>query len=131
MDRVIDLDQAAAAIVDRQPVWQAAGLTCALMTWRDASSPWPHSVEADRSKVRAPDSLGIHMHGPDEAELVIVLYCGGWADVDYIASMHDAGTLPALDVTSAEAFGSLLDACVTRVFGLHGSTGQGTFANRL
>ncbi|WP_328335841.1 hypothetical protein OG372_36870 [Streptomyces sp. NBC_01020] len=77
----------------------------------------------------APDSLGIHMHGPHEAELLVVLYCGGWADIDYIASLDDAGTLPTPAVKSAGAFGSLLDTCVTRVFGLPAGAEQEAFSN--
>lgn len=123
MDRVIDLDEAAAVIAARRPIWQAAGLTCGLPTWRDASSPWPHSIETDKSRAGDPDSLGIHIHDPHEVELLVVLYRGGWADVDYIASLSDAGTLPAPVARSAEAFGSLLDACVNRVFGLHCGAG--------
>ncbi|MEU8676919.1 hypothetical protein [Streptomyces sp. NPDC048560] len=41
MDRVMDLDEAAAALTGRLPAWRAAGLTCAPSAWRDRASPWP------------------------------------------------------------------------------------------
>ncbi|MEE1664243.1 hypothetical protein RCR19_01780 [Streptomyces sp. WAC07094] len=66
-----------------------------------------------------PDSIGIHVRRAREAELEVVLYRGGWADVDHIASINDAGAIPAPPIRSAQAFGALLDSCVTRVFGLH------------
>lgn len=62
---------------------------------------------------------GIHVRNSHEAELHVVLYGGGWADVDYIASIDDAGVIPAPAMTSAQAFGALLDTCTARVFGLH------------
>ncbi|MFF3323647.1 hypothetical protein [Streptomyces sp. NPDC002889] len=116
MERVIDLDEAAAAVADRQSAWQAAGLVAEPVTWRDEAASWPQQLETDRSRVTDPDSIGVHVHGPQEAELIVVLYRGGWADIDYMASTDDAGVLPAPVVGSAQAFGSLLDACVARVF---------------
>ncbi|MEU0717117.1 hypothetical protein ABZ498_08020 [Streptomyces lavendulocolor] len=119
MERVIDLDEAVAAVAARQPAWQAAGLAVGPVTWRDEAAPWPQRLEIDRSEVSEPDSIGIHVRNSHEAELHVVLYRGGWADVDYIASIDDAGVIPAPAMTSAQAFGALLDTCVARVFGPH------------
>ncbi|WP_033329693.1 hypothetical protein [Streptomyces yerevanensis] len=119
MERVIDLDEVAAAVAAHQPAWQAAGLTVGPVTWRDEAAPWPQRLETDRSKVSDPDSIGIHVRNSHEAELHVVLYRGGWADVDYIASIDDADVIPAPAMTSAQVFGALLDTCVARVFGFH------------
>ncbi|GAA3884119.1 hypothetical protein GCM10022207_59030 [Streptomyces lannensis] len=119
MERVIDLDEAVAMVVSRRSAWQAAGLTVGPVTWRDGAAPWPQRLETERRKVSDPDSIGIHVRRAREAELEVVLYRGGWADVDHIASINDAGAIPAPPIRSAQAFGALLDSCVTRVFGLH------------
>ncbi|MDQ0946742.1 hypothetical protein QFZ24_000665 [Streptomyces phaeochromogenes] len=118
MERVVDLDEAAAAVADRQPAWQAAGLVAKPVTWRDEAAPWPQQLTAERSQVNDPDSVGIHLRGLNEAELLVVLYRGGWADIDYMVDADDAGVIPAPTVVSAQAFASLLDACITRVFGI-------------
>jgi hypothetical protein len=118
MERVVDLDEAAAAVADRRLAWQAAGLVTEPVTWRDEADPWPQQLKTVRSQVNDADSIGIHLHGPNEAELLVVLYRGGWADIDYIADADDAGVIPAPTVGSAQTFASLLDACITRVFGI-------------
>jgi hypothetical protein len=119
MERVIDLDEVVAVVADRQPAWQAAGLAVEPVTWRDEAAPWPQRLETDRSKVSDPDSIGIRIRNSHEAELHVVLYRGGWADVDYIANIDDAGVIPAPAMSSAQAFGALLDTCAARVFGLY------------
>lgn len=121
MERVIDLDEAATAIAERQSLWQAAGLAVEPVTWRDEAAAWPQHLETDRSRVIDPDSVGVHVLSPAEAELVLVLFRGGWADVDYMVSIDDAGVIPAPEITSVQAFGVLLDTCVARVFGLNGA----------
>jgi hypothetical protein len=120
----MDLDEVAAAVVARRPAWQQAGLAVEPVTWRDASAPWPQRLETDRSKVTDPDSVGIHLRGAPETELHIVLYRGGWADVDYLVSLDDAGVIPAPAMGSAEAFETLLDNWVARVFGFRGPADQ-------
>ncbi|MFJ3830110.1 hypothetical protein ACIPWI_19370 [Streptomyces sp. NPDC090046] len=56
-------------------------------------------------------------HRPAEAELSLVLFRGGWADVDYLAHLNDTGCLPASDITSARDSGSRMDEWVTGVLG--------------
>ncbi|MFE3294356.1 hypothetical protein [Streptomyces sp. NPDC059201] len=87
------------------------------MTWRDAEAPWPQPLETDRARVRDPDSLGVVVSGRAEAALSVVLFRGGWADVDYVADLDDAGCLPASGITSAADFAARMDRWVTRVFG--------------
>jgi hypothetical protein len=117
MERVVDLDQAALEVARRRRDWHLGGLTAGPVTWRDEAAAWPRTLETDRSRVVDPDSVGVHIHGAGEAELEIILFRGGWADVGFIATVDDAGMIPAGDVTSAGAFGELLDHCVARVFG--------------
>ncbi|OEJ23034.1 hypothetical protein AR457_38210 [Streptomyces agglomeratus] len=117
MERVIDLDQAAAIIAERVARWLAAGLKVGQVTWRDETAPWPQQLETDRTLVRDPDSVGVLISGPADAELSVVLFRGGWADVDYFDEFDDAGPLPAFSISSAAAFGAQLDQWVPRVFG--------------
>lgn len=117
MERVIDLDQAAAEIAKGVPRWLAAGLKVGRVTWRDATARWPQQVETDRALVREPDSVGVLISGPADAELSVVLFRGGWADVDYFDGLDDGGPIPAFGIHSAAAFGTQLDQWVARVFG--------------
>ncbi|MFE1877634.1 hypothetical protein ACFW9N_43495 [Streptomyces sp. NPDC059496] len=117
MERVIDLDQAAAVISERAARWLAAGLTVGQVTWMDATSPWPRQLETDRALVRDPVSIGVLISGPGDAGLSVVLFRGGWADVDYFDGIDDGGQIPAFDITSATAFGTQLDQWVPRAFG--------------
>lgn len=118
MDRVIDLDEAAAVLAGRAAGWTAAGLDVGRVTWRDAGAAWPQSLETDRALVRDPDSVGVLVTGPAESALSIVLFRGGWADVlFFIADTVDAGCLPAQGITSASDFGARTDRWVARVFG--------------
>jgi hypothetical protein len=117
MERIVDLDEAAAEVADRAPGWRAVGLTVGRLTWRDEVAPWPWRLETDRSRVSDPDSVGVLLSGPSEAELSIVLFRGGWADVGYIADRDDTSPLPASGIASAREFGVRLDDWVTHVFG--------------
>ncbi|MFH9355586.1 hypothetical protein [Kitasatospora sp. NPDC017646] len=121
MEQVIDLDRAAVEVTERRRTWERQGLTVGHMTWRDEVAPWPKHLETDRSSVTEPDSIGILITGPSDAELSVILFRGGWADIDFMADVDDAGMIPASDISSAQAFGDLLDRCVTRTFGLKGS----------
>lgn len=55
--------------------------------------------------------------GPGATVLSVVLFRGGWADVDFVADLDDAGCLPANGITSTSDFATRLDAWVARVFG--------------
>ncbi|MFJ9775934.1 hypothetical protein ACIRVF_32635 [Kitasatospora sp. NPDC101157] len=116
MDRIVDLDGAAAEVAARAPGWRAAGLVVGELTWRDAAAPWPQGLETDRARVGDPDSMGVLVSGPRETVLSVVLFRGGWADVDYLGD-EDAGALAASGIDSAAVFGLRLAAWVVRVFG--------------
>ncbi|MFJ7280218.1 hypothetical protein [Kitasatospora sp. NPDC098663] len=117
MERVIDLDQAAAVIAERAERWLAAGLKVGQVTWRDETARWPRQLETDRALVRDPDSVGVLISGPGDAGLSVVLFRGGWADVDYFDGLDNGGSIPAFGIKSAAAFGTQLDQWVPRVFG--------------
>ncbi|MDG5805800.1 hypothetical protein P9869_24705 [Streptomyces ossamyceticus] len=120
MDRVVDLDEVAAVVAGRTVGWRSAGLEVGQVTWRDAEASWPQPLETDRARVNDPDSVGVVISGPGGAELSIVLFAGGWADVDFIADLDDAGSLPASGLASASDFEARLSQWVARVFGVFG-----------
>ncbi|MEV8391797.1 MULTISPECIES: hypothetical protein [unclassified Streptomyces] len=116
MDRIIDLDPAAAEITARLPFWTASGLIPGPITWRDEAVPWPQRLETDRTIVVDPDSIGIRILGTDDwAELHLVLYRGGWADLHALTADEFITECPR--VTTREEFGHLLDSKVTRFLG--------------
>lgn len=117
MHRVVDLDETAALLAERVTRWRSAGLEVGEMTWRDGEAEWPQPPETDRARVSDPDSLGVVISGPAEAELSVVLFRGGWADVDFFDGLDDVGSLPASDVASAQDFAARMDQWVVRVFG--------------
>lgn len=119
MDRVVDLDEVALLLAQRTAGWTSAGLTVSRASWRDAEAPWPQPLETERARVHDPDSVGVVVSGPAEAVLSVVVFRGGWADVDFVADLDDAGCLP----TSASDFAARMDQWVTRVFGSLGSGG--------
>lgn len=115
MDEVIDLDQAAGEITSRLPVWTAAGLLPGPITWRDAVASWPQRLEVDRAVVTAPDSVGVFVQSADERNAVnIVLYRGGWADLEGLLA-NDEITTECPKVTSPEEFGAVLDTIIARI----------------
>ncbi|WP_246040807.1 hypothetical protein [Streptomyces cadmiisoli] len=118
MDRIVDLDEVAAVLAGQMVGWTSAGLEVGQVTWRDADASWPQPLETDRTRVHDPDSVGVIISGPGEAELSVVLFRGGWADVDFIAGLDDAGCLPASGIASASDFEARMDQWITRVFGI-------------
>jgi hypothetical protein len=116
MERVVDLDEAVLEVERRRDRWEEAGLTVEPVTWRDEQQKWPQRLESDRAAVVDPDSFGVVLTGLG-GELSVVLFRGGWTDVDYFAGIDDAGTLPTSDIDSAGTFGDQLDSYVTRTFG--------------
>ncbi|MGI5339164.1 hypothetical protein ACQEVS_18135 [Streptomyces sp. CA-181903] len=118
MDRTIDLDQAAAAITERFPYWETMGLKARPLTWRDETARWPRPLLTERAAVHDPDSVGLVLTGPNETELHVVLFRGGWADIDYCADFDggDFGSLPTPHFTSVADFPGHLDRCVRRVW---------------
>ncbi|MFI6843942.1 hypothetical protein OG535_31505 [Kitasatospora sp. NBC_00085] len=117
MERHVDVDAAAEESAARVDRWRAAGLVVRPVTWRDGLARWPQPLETDRARVADPDSVGIHLSGPAETELLVVLFRGGWADVDHLSG-GEVGAIPAQGITSARVFGGLLDGWVWQVLGV-------------
>lgn len=116
MDRVVDLDQAAAEITSRLPAWTAAGLVPGPITWRDETAPWPQPLDTDRAHVADPDSVGVSIQGSDEWNVMsIVLFRGGWADLDLLVNGEIITECP--QITTCEEFGVVLDSVITRLGG--------------
>jgi len=83
----IDLDVAASLVERRGGAWQAWGWTVGPLTWADGQTT-AHPVTPDRAAVRGDYSLGVHIvHGGREGE--VVLYAGGWCDVQYWSGRID------------------------------------------
>ncbi|MFJ8444427.1 hypothetical protein [Kitasatospora griseola] len=116
MERVVDLTAAVLEVERRRSRWESAGLTVELVVWRDETQKRSQQLDLDRAAVMDADSFGVILVGHG-GELSVVLFRGGWADVDYSAGIDDSGTLPASDIGSAAAFGDHLDSCVAKVFG--------------
>ncbi|MFJ7148889.1 hypothetical protein ACIQVT_11870 [Streptomyces sp. NPDC100445] len=121
MDRIVDLDEVAKVLAGQTVGWRSAGFEVGQVTWRDAEASWPQSLETDRARVHDPESVGVVISGPGEAELSVVLFRGGWADVDFVARLDDSGSLPASDIASASDFETRMNQWVARAFGVRGS----------
>lgn len=84
MDLILDLGLAVAQITQRQPGWVALGLTVGPVTWRGEADAWPRTVQTDRMRAVDPGSVGVRIQGPDDSEVEIVLFRGGWADLSAV-----------------------------------------------
>ena len=82
MDRLVDLDAVAAELRSRRAGWEGCGLQVGAFTWRDAQAPWPQPIVTDRALVADPESLGMTMEAAPDRCAGLVLWCGGWADLD-------------------------------------------------
>jgi hypothetical protein len=82
VDRLVDLDAVAAQLTRRRPEWVSGGLAVGDFTWRDAAAAWPQPIVNDRAAVADPESLGLVFRGVGGDEALLVLWCGGWADLD-------------------------------------------------
>lgn len=113
----IDLDVAAGLIVALRPEFEARGLTIAPPTWMDLDAPWPPPLETDRARIARPRSLGVRLGGPEDAEGLIVLYAGGWADADYLFPGGDVVTSEYVELDDAAGFGVLFRRVCLGVLG--------------
>lgn len=83
MERVIDLDAAAATATSVIGACDIPGLRVEELTWLDMRSEWPRIFIADRRSVAEPFSLGIRALTGDR-ECTLVVYYGGWADISFV-----------------------------------------------
>ncbi|GAA2784027.1 hypothetical protein [Crossiella cryophila] len=118
MERIVDLDAAAGEIHARRAVWEAAGFTVGPVTWRDHAENWPQHLITERTAVFDPDSVGVRVDHGDCCVAYVVLFRGGWADVDVIdPHTEEVHEVDGSGITSVEAFGKLLDQVTARLLG--------------
>jgi hypothetical protein len=92
VDIRIDLDLAVLEVRHRTARWRDSGIGVGEMTWRDQGDGWPPKFKTDRRDVRDPDSIGIlGTKGSQEGSLV--LFRGGWCDLEYWSGATDAEPL--------------------------------------
>ena len=91
-----DLDEVASTLTNLRPGWVAQGLTAGTLTWRDASASWPRPLLTNRSTVLEPESVGITLTAADGREGRLVIWRGGWADVDVLADGTVTSRNPAI-----------------------------------
>lgn len=88
MEDNIDLDLAARAVRDYQRRRRDQGIVVGDLTWRDGSDQWPAPLRVDRAEVKVPYSIGVECSkGLQEGR--VVLYRGGWADLEYWSGSAD------------------------------------------
>jgi hypothetical protein len=82
VDRLVDLDLVLGELSQRRSEWTQRGLVVGEFTWRDAAASWPQPIVADRGLVVDPESLGMTFKAGESTEARLVLWIGGWADLD-------------------------------------------------
>ncbi|RPF21482.1 hypothetical protein EDD34_2111 [Myceligenerans xiligouense] len=84
VEHLVDLDVLADRLLPVIEEWKRTAFVGPL-TWRDEGSGWPKPNTSDRSHVIVPESLGLRLrkHALDD-EFEMVVWVGGWADVDYL-----------------------------------------------
>jgi hypothetical protein len=80
----LDLDQVASTLASLRPGRTGQGLTAGPLTWRDARASWPQPLVTDRSLVAEPESVGLTLTAADGREGHLVIWRGGWADIDLL-----------------------------------------------
>lgn len=84
MEHLVDLDVLAERLRSVVEEW-ARVVSVGPLTWRDETAAWPQPITSDRSGVQVPESLGFRLSTHDlEDEFEMVVWTGGWADVDYV-----------------------------------------------
>lgn len=92
----LDLDQVASALDGLQQGWAGQGLTAGPLTWRDARASWPRPLLTDRSAILEPESVGITLTAADDRQGRLVIWRGGWADLDVLADGTVTSRNPAI-----------------------------------
>lgn len=82
MDRIVDLDAVKEELDCRRSSWRGAGLVVGDVTWRDDSVGAAVPLVTDRRAAPDPQSLGVTLTGAGDRYARVVVWRGGWADVD-------------------------------------------------
>jgi hypothetical protein len=110
----LDLDQVAGTLAGLRAGWISQGLTAGPITWRDARASWPKPLITDRSAVIEPESVGITLTASVGHEGRLVIWRGGWADVELLAGGTVTSRNPALcDVADCDAVARSLASQLT------------------
>jgi hypothetical protein len=115
VDRVVDLDAVLVELTRRRPGWTRRGLVVGEFTWRDAAAAWPQPIVNDRESVADPESVGMTFDAGDGAEALLVLWTGGWADLE--ASINGQLVLEAPEFVDVASCVAVADALVARLLG--------------
>jgi hypothetical protein len=92
----LDLDQVAGVLASLRSGWLGQGLTAGPLTWRDARASWPKPLATNRSAVFEPESVGITLTASGGREGRLVIWHGGWADVELLADATVTSGNPAI-----------------------------------
>jgi hypothetical protein len=109
----LDLDEVAARWARLRPRWAARGLVAGPCTWRDVRAGWPQPLVTARSQVTEPESVGIELIASEDRVARVVIWRGGWADIEVIADGQAMTRNPS--VPDAEACVRHTDAAATRI----------------
>jgi hypothetical protein len=115
MDRVVDLDAVLVELTRRRPEWTRRRLVVGEFTWRDAAAAWPQPIVTDRKSVADPESVGMTLDAGDGAEALLVLWTGGWADLE--TSINGQLVLEAPEFVDVASWVAVADALVARLLG--------------
>lgn len=104
---MIDLDLLIQLLTPDLRRWQGE-VDSVRVTWRDRTATWPQPLESDRAVVVDPESVGIELlRAPDATglhECRVVVWTGGWADVEWVAGERVVTRTPQFpDLEGAEA----------------------------
>jgi hypothetical protein len=110
----LDLDQVARELTGLLPGWAERGITAGQFTWRDAQAAWPKPIVIGRIMVAEPESVGVTLTAANANEARLVIWRGGWADVDLLLGTHIVSRAPDLHdaaacVALAESIAAQLD----------------------
>jgi hypothetical protein len=92
------------------------GFDVGALTWRDVAAGWPYPLRTVRSDAADPDSVGVTFRrGTVEARIVV--FRGGWADVEFadLAGSADGWVMEAPDIADPQTAGAVIDSLLERI----------------
>jgi hypothetical protein len=111
----LDLDRAAEAVAVRLESWADLGITLlAPLTWVDFVAELP-AWTTDRSQMRRPKAFVARLQGHEGSLAQVMLYAGGWVDVDLLPSSSSEIEVEYHELDDVEEFATLLDRVASRL----------------